>query len=241
MSKPKLSIGISIGKNDLDIAAWYNMLKANHLPVSTWTSYAVLAFVYDSPLDIGTVKIEKKKEQAQASLMFGSGNTQNTEKESKRGWKKRGSKGEFVEGSIIMVPIYKEDVVFALKKLKEKGVAHSSAVKSIIRKYLKVGDQTIPPQKRITPFEGNELILNGVDKNELRNVTENLEEPDCTKDGLRSPGRKKKSKTFEEKRSSNNPEERASDNPKELSGEKQDTAKSGMPQSGVKNPLLDFI
>ena len=43
MQKKRLSIGISIGANDMDIASWYNMLVSCHLSIHLWTSYLVMA------------------------------------------------------------------------------------------------------------------------------------------------------------------------------------------------------
>lgn len=237
MSTPKLSIGVSIGKNDLDIAAWYNMLKANKLPISTWTSNVVLAFVFDKELNIGTVKIEKKKESTQASLMFGSGNTQSNSNETKRGWKVRGTKGEYIEGSIIIVPIYKEEAAFALKKMKEKGVPYSSALKNLIRKYLKIGDQTDPPPKELSHFAEDMLVIESINKDELKDFSSGVQLQAEVKGDLKEkPLRKPKTSSKKEEKKQITEGLLSPPGAHEVIPDKKEPQ-----QGGIKNPLLDLI
>lgn len=210
------------------------MLKANKLPISTWTSYVVLAFVFDQNLDIGTVNIEKKKESPQASLMFGFGNTQSGSKEAKRGWNVRGIRGEYIEGSIITVPIYKEEVAFALKKLKEKRVPYSSAVKNLIRKYLKIGEKTEPPRQKNTTLTENALVIESINKEDLRGNSVNKYSVPLPRRGIKEISEKTPSLESEIVAETETPNE--VNNKVHCS-----IPDKSVPSSGKKNPLLDLI
>ena len=51
----RLNIGIYIGPNDLDIAAWLNMLQDNGLSRATWVRGLLCAYSLDRPLMIGCI------------------------------------------------------------------------------------------------------------------------------------------------------------------------------------------
>jgi len=101
MQKKRLSIGISIGANDMDIASWYNMLVSCHLSIHLWTSYLVMAYLSNTEIDIGTAAVMKSiTSPASSGILFGSGNAQKQKK--KRGWTVKGEQGEYICGSIII-------------------------------------------------------------------------------------------------------------------------------------------
>lgn len=144
MQKKRLSIGISIGANDMDIANWYNMLVSCHLSIHLWTSYLVMAYLSNEEIDIGTAAMAKPTvSPGSSSILFGSGNAQKQKK--KRGWTVKGEQGEYICGSIVMVTIYNPVVIMALQDLKEKGFGYAGIIKMLIRRYLKLGTENIPP------------------------------------------------------------------------------------------------
>ena len=49
----RINIGIYIGPNDLDIAAWLNMLQENGLSRATWVRGLLCAHSLGKPLSIG--------------------------------------------------------------------------------------------------------------------------------------------------------------------------------------------
>ena len=183
MSNANLNIGITIGKQDLDIAAWYNMLKENNLSIVAWTNNVVLAYLSDKPLDIGTIHIKTKEENPQSSnFMFGSGNSQSNQasKFPKERWeqKTRGKDDELIEGSVLFIRTRNEDVIYALKSLKSKGYTYSGTIKALIRRYLKTGKSSIPPLYQ----SFNSLVsLEYLDKGELRKKREKDEKPNSMK------------------------------------------------------------
>lgn len=142
MQKKRLSIGISIGANDMDIAGWYNMLVSCHLSIHLWTSYLVMAYLSNAEIDIGTAAMAKPTvSPVSSSVLFGSGNAQ----KKKRGWTVKGEQGEYICGSIIMVTVYNPVVIMALQDLKAKGFGYAGIIKMLIRRYLKLGTENIPP------------------------------------------------------------------------------------------------
>ncbi len=144
MQKKRLSIGISIGANDMDIASWYNMLVSCHLSIHLWTSYLVMAYLSDTEIDIGTASMGRSTTLPVSSgILFGSGNAQKQKK--KRGWTVKGEQGEYICGSIVMVTVYNPVVIMTLQDLKEKGFGYAGIIKMLIRKYLKLGTENIPP------------------------------------------------------------------------------------------------
>ena len=144
MQKKRLSIGISIGANDMDIASWYNMLVSCHLSIHLWTSYLVMAYLSDTEIDIGTASMGRSTTLPVSSgILFGSGNAQKQKK--KRGWTVKGEQGEYICGSIVMVTVYDPVVIMTLQDLKEKGFGYAGIIKMLIRKYLKLGTENIPP------------------------------------------------------------------------------------------------
>lgn len=144
MQKKRLSIGISIGANDMDIASWYNMLVSCHLSIHLWTSYLVMAYLSNTEIDIGTAAVMKSiTSPASSGILFGSGNAQKQKK--KRGWTVKGEQGEYICGSIIMVTVYNPVVIMALQDLKAKGFGYAGIIKMLIRQYLKLGTENIPP------------------------------------------------------------------------------------------------
>lgn len=144
MQKKRLSIGISIGANDMDIAGWYNMLVSCHLSIHLWTSYLVMAYLSDTEIDIGTASMGRSTTLPVSSgILFGSGNAQKQKK--KRGWTVKGEQGEYICGSIVMVTVYNPVVIMTLQDLKEKGFGYAGIIKMLIRKYLKLGTENIPP------------------------------------------------------------------------------------------------
>lgn len=144
MQKKRLSIGISIGTNDMDIASWYNMLVSCHLSIHLWTSYLVMAYLSNEEIDIGTAAMAKPTvSPGSSSILFGSGNAQKQKK--KRGWTVKGEQGEYICGSIVMVTVYNPVVIMALQDLKRKGFGYAGIIKMLIRQYLKLGTENIPP------------------------------------------------------------------------------------------------
>lgn len=208
---PRLSVGVTIGKNDEDIAAWYNMLKANGFSLSEWTGYLALAYSADRKIDIGTVNVNKGGGSVSVpSLLFGSGNSL-SQAGAGEGRKRRGPNGEYVEGSVIMLSIYNQNAIHVYQYLREQGIGYSKAVKALIRRYLKYGDHTAAPAAPVSNDVG--FLLDCIDRSGLGKA----EAPE--KQGRKEQGSKETSKTS-------------------VSSNKMPASPESAPK---KNPLLDYI
>lgn len=156
-----LNIGLSIGKQDMDIAAWINMLKRNDLPVTQWVNAIVFAYLANQPIDIGTIQENQPVSKSpSAGILFGSGSSQaSSQTKKKRGWNVKGPNGELIEGSIFPLRITNKQVMTALQEMKNHGIGYSSALKLLIRKYLKKGPQEcLPPDNSSVYLMQMELL-----------------------------------------------------------------------------------
>ena len=106
----RLNIGIYIGPNDLDIAAWLNMLQENGLSRATWIRGLICAHSLGRPLMIGCISTnppeptKPEPKPANGQLLFGVGDSQAARKERySYGWQVRGPNREFIVGSIANV------------------------------------------------------------------------------------------------------------------------------------------
>lgn len=149
MSK-RINIGIYIGSDDSDIAAWFNLLRENKLNRSKWVRGLLFANALHEPLDIGTIVMlqpEKERIPAEASgLLFGIGNSQSQEKHKHAyGWHVRGANKEFIRGSVITVSLNKELVEPLFEQIRDSGFQVATFLKAIIRENLKYGLKEIPP------------------------------------------------------------------------------------------------
>ena len=140
MPAKRIKIGISIGRRDEDIAAWYNMLKENGLSISEWTVYLVLAYLReDEQFDIGTIAEAPIPVNITAN-MFGSGNSQSAE---------TGRGCSVKEGSCVVVSVMNQQAMAALLDIKGKGWSYSKFIKILIRKYIRKGTKAVPPDSCI--------------------------------------------------------------------------------------------
>ena len=150
----RLNIGIYIGPNDLDIAAWLNMLQDNGFSRATWIRGLLCAYSLDRPLMIGCIsttpqeqdKQEPRRTMSSSPLLFGVGDSQTPRKEKyKYGWQVRGPNREFIVGSVANVSISKNEILPILDEVWENGHAVATFVKSLIRKNLTYASTDIPP------------------------------------------------------------------------------------------------
>lgn len=149
-------IGIYIGKMDLDVAAWFNMLRAKtSISFPKWIHYLLAAEVMGEDVDIGAIKKgpQLKISSADAQLAsqrntirFGEGSTVpgETKKTNKRvnpagfkyGWDVRGPDGSFIYGSTISISISTPETIELINKVWKNGRQFSTFLKALIRKHL---------------------------------------------------------------------------------------------------------
>ena len=150
----RLNIGIYIGPNDLDIAAWLNMLQDNGLSRATWVRGLLCAYSLDRPLMIGCIstnppeppKPEPAPKPMRNSLLFGVGDSQASKKDKYGyGWQVRGPNREFIVGSVANVSISKNEILPILDEVWANGHAVATFVKSLIRKNLTYSSTNVPP------------------------------------------------------------------------------------------------
>ena len=147
----RLNIGIYIGPNDLDIAAWLNMLQENGLSRATWIRGLICAHSLGRPLMIGCISTnppeptKPEPKPANGQLLFGVGDSQAARKERySYGWQVRGPNREFIVGSIANVSISKNSVLPILDEVWANGHAVATFVKSLIRQNLAYASTPIP-------------------------------------------------------------------------------------------------
>lgn len=148
----RINIGIYIGPNDLDIAAWLNMLQENGLSRATWVRGLLCAHSLGKPLSIGSISNKLGTSTAPThkpavdTLMFGVGDSQSPKKDKYGyGWQIRGPNKEFIVGSVANISISKNEVLFILDEVWANGHAVATFVKSLIRQSLTYDDTPVAP------------------------------------------------------------------------------------------------
>lgn len=148
----RINIGIYIGPNDLDIAAWLNMLQENGLSRATWVRGLLCAHSLGKPLSIGSISVKPPKSAtptpspATDTLMFGVGDSQAPKRDKYGyGWQVRGPNKEFIVGSVANISISKNEVLFILDEVWANGHAVATFVKSLIRQSLTYDDTPVAP------------------------------------------------------------------------------------------------
>jgi len=136
------NIGIYIGPEDKDIAAWFNLLERNHMSRTVWVRGLLAAYALDQPLRIGIV-------DKRAPLIRDKDNPSDTvtsKSPFQYGWHVRGPHREYVIGSVINLTIRNEELRTVLDEAWTNGHKLATFIKSLIRKNLKTGDKDIPPK-----------------------------------------------------------------------------------------------
>lgn len=150
----RINIGVYIGPEDTDIAAWFNLLQDHGMSRAKWVRGLFAAYALQRPLPIGTVNIDAPliREESSASdgqLLFGTGNSQAETAKRDRygyGWQIRGPNREFIHGSVINVSVSKAEILPVLEEAWANGHQLATFLKALIRSNLEYGDTTIPPR-----------------------------------------------------------------------------------------------
>lgn len=169
---------IYIGKMDMDVAAWFNMLRTEtDISLPKWVHYLLAAEVMKEIPDIGTISVgrqfplpPKKQPAADASpkpgvIRFGEGSAaaaEETKKTNDRinpknfeyGWHVRGPNGEYIYGSTISLCISCPETIELIHKVWTNGRQFSTYLKALIRSRLKYGPEPVPP-----PIEEYQRII----------------------------------------------------------------------------------
>lgn len=147
------NIGIYIGPDDLDIAAWFNMLQENGMSRAKWARGLFAAYALSQPLDIGTITLtpapaKPVPKPTDSNLLFGVGSSQKDSGNDRYGygWHIRGPNREFVQGSVINVSVRKDEVLPIINMVWSNGHQLATFFKALIRQNLKYGDKNIPPK-----------------------------------------------------------------------------------------------
>jgi len=151
-----MTVGIYIAEDDLDVLAWFNLLKANGFPLSKWVSILLIAEEIGETLDIGAITEEEidrlrtlegiaqiteaipvKRPQ---SIMFGTGNAQAQQKpkstEWTYGWHIKAKDGTYKVGSVINISIARKNIQSILVGLRNRKIQVSTRIKALVRKYV---------------------------------------------------------------------------------------------------------
>lgn len=150
----RLNIGVYIGPDDTDVAAWFNLLQTNHMSRAKWVRGLLSAYALEQHLPIGTVNIHAplaapQSASTQDTLLFGRGSSQaETIKSDKYGygWQIRGPNREFIYGSVINVSISKDEILPIVDEVWRNGHQLATFLKALIRKNLVYGNENIPPK-----------------------------------------------------------------------------------------------
>lgn len=148
----RINIGIYIGPNDLDIAAWLNMLQENGLSRATWVRGLLCAHSLGKSLSIGSISNKPVAPAAPVfkpavdTLMFGVGDSQSPKKDKYGyGWQVRGPNKEFIVGSVANISISKNEILYILDEVWANGHAVATFVKALIRQNLAYGETPAAP------------------------------------------------------------------------------------------------
>lgn len=148
----RINIGIYIGPNDLDIAAWLNMLQENGLSRATWVRGLLCAHSLGKSLSIGSISNKPVAPAAPVfkpavdALMFGVGDSQSPKKDKYGyGWQVRGPNKEFIVGSVANISISKNEILYILDEVWANGHAVATFVKALIRQNLAYGETPAAP------------------------------------------------------------------------------------------------
>jgi hypothetical protein len=152
----RITVGIYIAEDDLDVLAWFNLLKANGFPLSKWVSILLIAEEIGEALDIGAITEEEinrlrtlegiaqiteaapvKRPQ---TIMFGTGNAQAQQKpkstEWTYGWHIKAKDGTYKVGSVINISIARKNIQSILIGLRNRKIQVSTRIKALVRKYV---------------------------------------------------------------------------------------------------------
>lgn len=147
------NIGVYIGPDDLDIAAWFNMLQEHGMSRAKWARGLFAAYALSQPLDIGTITLNPApsatpSKTTDSNLLFGVGSSQkdNSNDRYGYGWHIRGPNREFVQGSVINVSVRKDEILPIIDMVWSNGHQLATFFKALIRQNLKYGDKNIPPK-----------------------------------------------------------------------------------------------
>lgn len=139
MQLKRLKIGISLGKQDEDIASWYKMLRDNGLSISEWTIYLILAYIrQDEEFDIGAIADPSTQNEPFSPLenIYGSGNTQLENRAAKN--------------FSIGLSIKNQKAVETLLRVHEQGWTYTKFIKMLIRRYIRKGSVAEPPVLKVS-------------------------------------------------------------------------------------------
>lgn len=189
----RINIGVYIGPDDTDIAAWFNLLQESNLSRAKWASGLFCAYAMNQKLDIGTINPSApliKGNPVGETLLFGSGNSQTEIKKRDRygfGWQIRGPNREFIQGSVINVSISKAEVLPILNETWQNGHHLATFLKALIRSNLVYGEKASPPrievlQKVYSAFlvKQNSQNISAAKERTSKRIDTDIEPPPCT-------------------------------------------------------------
>lgn len=168
MSK-RMTIGIMITKDDLDIAAWFNMMKREGQNASKWIAGMFAAYDMGEILDAGAVAacsllhpkspsqpvISGNRPQSSPNrpqtLLFGSGKAVTSApvkpaaSKFNYGWTVKGPNGEYIVGSVINVSIARQEILPIIDRIRSSGHQLAPFVKALIRQSIAREESERPP------------------------------------------------------------------------------------------------
>lgn len=149
----RLNIGVYIGPDDTDIAAWFNLLQNHHMSRAKWVRGLFSAYALKRSLSIGTINIHAPLVSPPPASrgeepLFGRGSSHSETVKRDRfgyGWQIRGPGREFIHGSVINVSVSKDEILTIVDEVWKNGHQLATFLKALIRKNLVYGADNVPP------------------------------------------------------------------------------------------------
>ncbi|MCI8526900.1 MAG: hypothetical protein HFF17_13510 [Oscillospiraceae bacterium] len=138
----RVNIGIFIGAEDKDIAAWFNLLTRNKLSHAKWIRALLASYALEKKLAIGTIDQDAANQLNHPDI----GKQGDSSRKLRYGWAVRGPNKEFVVGSTINIGLTKDEIFPVLDEIWANGHKRATFIKALIRENLQYADQDIPPK-----------------------------------------------------------------------------------------------
>lgn len=168
-----ITVSLTVGKKDQDIADWFNMLRREGQSKSMWASALLMAYDQGIVLEAGCVTTPgENADKAQSArqnqpqsggnrhhatdmLLFGTGKINPKPYRYDSGWGNRGANGEYIIGSTITLRITNRKVIKTYWKLVGEGFHISTLMKYTLRAGLRHGPEELPPN----PADARKLLI----------------------------------------------------------------------------------
>lgn len=168
------NIGIYIGADDKDIAAWFNLLQRNGMSRSKWVHGLLAAYALGKQIQIGIV-------DRRAPLIRDGphpGDTVSSKGSFRYGWHVRGPNREYVIGSVVNLSVQNSEIKSVLDEAWANGHKLAPFIKSLIRSNLKIGEKEVPPKPDTLKRIWSEYLVSINSKMTAKKKAQTLQSPE---------------------------------------------------------------